>query len=144
MPTRSSLMKTSDKSMTSLVMTGHNSLARCVEVDTSSDTASSLASHHSTPLVCAFAAQGFPGGGGFGGMSAEDLFREFFGGGGPGSGRSGGGSRVQRGNDVQAELVLDFMDAVTGCKYVFTPSPHPPPALIIHASPPHVGRVVQA
>lgn len=64
---------------------------------------------------------GFGGGGGFGGqgMRPEDVFREFFGGGGgsPFEGFGGGGRPTGpvRGGDVQVGLVLSFMEAVHGC-----------------------------
>jgi molecular chaperone DnaJ len=56
--------------------------------------------------------------GGMGGMNAEDLFSELFGGamGGAFGGRKPGKPRPSRGNDIQTNLRLSFMDAVKGCK----------------------------
>ena len=59
---------------------------------------------------------GFGGGGPFGGgggMSAEDIFRDFF-------GQQGGGQRsgppgARKGQDVEVVLDLDFMEAAFGC-----------------------------
>ena len=58
-------------------------------------------------------AGGFGGAGGFQGMNFEDLgdiFGDFFGGGGFG----GRGQRVQKGQDIQMDITLEFKDAIFG------------------------------
>ncbi len=57
-------------------------------------------------------AGGFGGAGGFQGMNFEDLgdiFGDFFGG-----GFGGGRGRVQKGQDIQIDMTLDFKDAIFG------------------------------
>lgn len=59
------------------------------------------------------------GGGGFGGFDVGDIFESFFGG---GFGGFGGSSRTRnpnapiRGNDLNINISLSFMDAAKGCK----------------------------
>ena len=71
---------------------------------------------------------GAGGPGGFGFNDAEELFRSFyqgFGGGGFGGfGGMGGGGRSgpQRGNNINAQLPIDFMEAVEGVKKTLTVS----------------------
>lgn len=62
-------------------------------------------------------------GGGQGYSNPFEIFEQFFSGGGGGFGGMGGGmggmrSRAQPGNDERYDLVLDFSEAVFGCRQV--------------------------
>ena len=57
--------------------------------------------------------EGFGGSGGFGGFDFGDIFSSFFGG---GSGRSEARNAPHRGEDLEVQISIDFMEAVNGCK----------------------------
>jgi molecular chaperone DnaJ len=54
----------------------------------------------------------------FGDIGLGDIFESFFGGG--AGGRQGGGTRAKRGRDVEAEIELDFEEAVFGAEKTLT------------------------
>jgi len=56
-----------------------------------------------------FGGQGF-GAQGFDGVDLGDIFNDFFGGG----GFSGGGQRVERGNDIQVDIEISFEESIFG------------------------------
>ena len=65
-------------------------------------------------------AGGAYGAGGFGGFDMGDIFESFFGGGFGGSTRTRNPNAPIRGNDIQAHLVIDFMEAAKGCQKEIT------------------------
>ena len=66
------------------------------------------------PSAGGFDGFGGGGGGGFGGFDFGDIFSSFFGG---GSARGSQASNApERGEDLEVQITIDFMEAVNGCK----------------------------